>query len=394
MKWKLPRSLVVVGLLFTAVLAIGAQGPIGPITVPLPSIISPIGLPEPTNLPPMNPVSTPLNLIGVIPIPGNPVVSTDITWVDQLRGRAYLTDRSNFGVDIFDAVNDTYVGRVTGFVGPSGVVGTGGPNGVIVTEDNQMWVGDGNDLVQVVDLNQDPPTINHTISIGPVGDSRADELGYDPLERVILIATPGAKPSPYATFISADSYQVLGKITFADASGLEQPIWDSQLHKFLLTVPVGGGTSSYIAVIDVNKMTVDKKYQLGNCGATGLVLGPAQRLATSCGKPIILNPIDGHILSTIQQVNGGDQIWYNGGDGRVYVTGADSTGQQSLGVIDINSATWLQNVPVTRGKNPTAYEVNNHVFVTVTTPAATAADTTLCAANGLDHKGCMAVYSH
>jgi hypothetical protein len=393
MNWKLQRSLVIVGLMFTAVLAIGAQGPIGPITVPVPSILSPIGLPEPTTLPPPNPVATPLNLISVIPIPGNPVASTDITWVDQLRGRAYLTDRSNFAVDIFDAVNDTYVGRVTGFVGPSGVVGTGGPNGVIVTEDNQMWVGDGNNLVQVVDLNQDPPTITHTISVGPVSDSRADELGYDPLERVILIATPGAAAPKYATFISADTFQVLGKVTFPDASGLEQPIWDSQLHKFLLTVPVTGGTS-YIAVIDVNKMTVDKKYQLGNCGATGLVLGPAQRLATSCGKPIILNPIDGHILATIQQVNGGDQIWYNGGDGRVYVTGADANGQTSLGVIDINSATWIQNVAVTRGKNPTAYEVNNHVFVTVTTPAATAADTTICAANGLDHKGCMAVYSH
>jgi hypothetical protein len=394
MKWKLPRSLVVVAVLFTAVLAIGAQGPIGPITVPLPSIISPIGLPEPTNLPPMSPVSTPLNIINLIAIPGNPVVSTDITWVDQLRGRAYLTDRSNFAVDIFDAVNDLYVGRVTGFVGPTGVVGTGGPNGVIVTEDNQMWVGDGNDLVQVVDLNVDPPVITHTISVGPVSDSRADELGYDPLERIILIATPGAAPGQkYATFISADSYQVLGKIVFADASGLEQPIWDSQLHKFLLTVPVVGGTS-YIAVIDAVKMTVTKKYQLGTCGATGLVLGQAQQLLTSCGKPIILNAIDGHIIKTITQVGGGDQIWYNGGDGRLYVTGADASGQQSLGVIDVNSATWLQNVPVTRGKNPTAYEVNNHVFVTVTSPAATAADTTICAANGLDHKGCMAVYSH
>jgi hypothetical protein len=390
MKWKLPRSLVVVALLFTAALAIDAQGPIGPITVPIPSILSPIGLPEPTNLPPMNPVSTPLNLIALIPIPGaNPVASTDITWVDQLRGRLYLADRSNFGVDIFDAVNDLYVGRVTGFVGPAGVVGTGGPNGVLVTEDNQLWVGDGNNLVRVVDLNQDPPTITQTISVGPITDSRADELGYDPLDRIILIATPRGR---YATFISADTFQVLGKVTFDDASGLEQPIYDAQLHRFLLTVPAG--TTSYIAVIDPIKMTVTKKYQLGNCGAAGLVLGQGQRLLASCAKPIILNAIDGHIIKTITQVGGGDQIWYNGGDGRLYVAGADANGQTSLGVIDVNSATWLQNVPVTRGKNPSAYEVNNHVFVTVTSPAATAADITLCAANGLDHRGCMAVYSH
>jgi hypothetical protein len=391
MKLKLQPGLIVVGVLFTAVLAIGAQG-IGPITVPVPRTISPIGMPEPTNQPPVNPVSTPLNLVSVIPIPApNPVASTDITWVDQLRGRAYLTDRSNFGIEVFDAVNDAWVGRITGFVGPTGAVGTGGPNGVLVTEDNQLWAGDGNNLVQVVDLNVDPPAITHTISIGPATDSRADELGYDPLERIILIATPGAKP-PYATFISADSYQVLGKVVFSDGTGLEQAIYDWQLHRFLLTVP--GAGSSYVAVIDPVKMTVTKKYQLGSCAATGLVLAENQVLATSCGKPIILNPIDGHIITTIQQVGGGDQIWYNVGDGSLYVTGADANGQTSLGVINMASATWLQNVAVTRGKNPTAYSVNNHVFVTVTSPAATAADTTICAANGLDHKGCMAVYSH
>ena len=42
-------------------------------------------------------VKTPIRLIGVIPIPGNPLVTSDIIWVDQATRRLYVTDRSNFG---------------------------------------------------------------------------------------------------------------------------------------------------------------------------------------------------------------------------------------------------------------------------------------------------------
>src|SRR5207244_9187252 len=112
----------------------------------------------------------------------------------------------------------------------------GGPNGVLVTPDNHLWAGDGNSTVQVVDLNVDPPSIIRSISTGGSTDGRADEIGYDPLERIILVANNAAVPR-FATFISADTYAVLGKLQFQDASGLEQPVWDSQLHRFLLALP-------------------------------------------------------------------------------------------------------------------------------------------------------------
>jgi hypothetical protein len=379
------------GLACLFTLTLRAQQRAAPIQVPMPTRIQPLGIPAFNLEDPPNDTGNFVNFVGVIPIPGNPVASTDIVWADQGRGRVYLTDRSNLGIDIFDAVANVYVGRIPGFVGPAGVVGTGGPNGVVVTPDNHLWAGDGNGLVQVADLNVDPPAIIKTISTGPVSNGRADELGYDPLEHIILIATPGANPR-YATFISADSYNVLGQVQFPDATGLEQPTWDNQLHRFLLTVPAG--TTSYVAVIDPVKMTVTNKFPLGNCAATGLVLGPFQLLMTSCGFPIILNAIDGHIIQTITQVHGGDEIWYSNGDGRLYVTSTDSAGQQSLGVIDLQSSTWLQNIPVNRGKNPAAFEPNNQIFVTVTAPPAGTADTTVCATYGLSGRGCMAVYHH
>src|SRR6266516_11766 len=45
----------------------------------------------------------PVRLIGAITVPGNPIVSADIAWVDPGTERYYLADRSNLGVDIIDA---------------------------------------------------------------------------------------------------------------------------------------------------------------------------------------------------------------------------------------------------------------------------------------------------
>src|SRR5712692_10561515 len=216
----------------------------------------------------------PVNLIGVIPVPA-PMLSTDINWVDQATGRLFVTDRTNKSVDVFDAVNNVYVGSVFGFVGTPAPNGAG-PNGVLVTPDNVMWVGDGNSLLQAVDLNVYPWRITNTISVGGPGDGRADELGYDPIERVILIASDATKP-PRATFVSADTYKVLGTVQFPDATGLEQPVWDTQLHRFLLTVP---SAPSYIAVIDPRGMRVTKKLVFPRCsgGVNGLTLGPNQQM--------------------------------------------------------------------------------------------------------------------
>ena len=63
-------------------------------------------------------VNTPERLLGVIPVPGNPIMSTDIGWVDPSTERFYLADGSNFGVDIVNADDHFYVGRVAGMAGP------------------------------------------------------------------------------------------------------------------------------------------------------------------------------------------------------------------------------------------------------------------------------------
>src|ERR1700704_4678423 len=100
-------------------------------------------------------VKTPVRLIGVISVPGNPITSADIAWVDAGTERYYVADRSNFGVDIIDAENDLYEARVPGMAGPltsgggTALTNGGGPNGVLVTPKRQLWAGDGNSTTQV-----------------------------------------------------------------------------------------------------------------------------------------------------------------------------------------------------------------------------------------------------
>src|SRR5262249_51961637 len=70
-------------------------------------------------------------LVQMIPIPGVPLVSYDISFVDSTRHQYYLADRSNKGVDIFDTRTNEFVGRIGGFVGFTGNNDTSGPDGVV-----------------------------------------------------------------------------------------------------------------------------------------------------------------------------------------------------------------------------------------------------------------------
>ena len=387
---------IITGFAVTAALVIGARdvrvrsaapGQIGgaqrttPLQAPRPKIFIP-GIPTV--------VKTPVALSKAIAVPGAALASTDLVWVDQASQRVFFSDRSNFGIEIIDAQNDTYIGRITGFVGATGPNG-GGPNGVLVTPDNKLWAGDGNSMVQVADLATTPPRIIQSISTR--GTNRADEMAFDPDDRIVIVGNDRELP-PYVTLISADSYAVVGTVRFPEGSGLEQPVWNPELHLFMVNVPTARGAE--IALVDPKTMSVTGVYPVGSsCGGTGLAIGPFQRLLVACGTPYIVNAVNGAIISNITQVGSGDEVWYNSGDGQFYVTAADSTGATVLGVIDAETATWRQNVPAPGARNVAANATNNHIFTVVRPPAATApTDTTICAQFGIKGTGCVAVFTH
>jgi len=411
-------------------------------------------------------LDTPLKLIGVVPVPGNPIISADIAWVDPGTERYYLADRSNAGVDIIDVETDFYVGRVGGMVGVvkaadgSTANNGSGPNGVVVTPNRRLWAGDGNDTLVVADVDPDSATylsILHSINLADTIKTspsfcddgtanghwcgRADEIGYDPRHHVILIATPGplspnvlgcATPSghcpvePYATLVSADPpYSILQEISFKNAGGLEQPLWDPGLNRFWLTVPGATAFNPTIARINSTTKSVDRTITIDCVGLgvpasasiTGIALAPSQHLLVSaCGFPVDVNAISGKAKLITSKIGGGDEVWYNSGDGHFYVTGRDAANVQQLGVIDAQDDSLDQTIPVsagpliapppppvvlpalTAGRNPAAFAENNRVFVDTPVSAAIVAgakpDDSTCTKFGVVGRGCIAVYAH
>src|SRR5437868_606873 len=63
------------------------------------------------------PTNTETRCLTAVQIPGNPLRSFDISWVNPERAEYYLADRSNAGIDIIDTKSNTFTRRLPGFTG-------------------------------------------------------------------------------------------------------------------------------------------------------------------------------------------------------------------------------------------------------------------------------------
>jgi DNA-binding beta-propeller fold protein YncE len=355
-----------------------------------------------------NAAKKPVKLVGAILVPGNPI-RFDISWVDEPRARYFLAESGNAAVDVFDAENDVFIGRISGFHGipaaddPCGRIEGMGPNGVMVTPNNHVWADDAHGTVKVFDLaNAKPPFTDimptATISTGAV--CRADELGFDPKDHVVVVGNPEEHP-PFASIISSDApYEVLAKIPFPDATGFEQPLWDAGLKggRMLVTVP-GKDHTAQVAVLDLSKPkspVVETTYSTPGCGS-GLALGPAQHLLVGCGagKPlIVIDALTGKMIATVDGTHGADEVWYNPGDGHFYAA-SGNIAPPTLSVIDADSGKLLDTLPAGPGSHSVAaFSRNNHVFVPIAIPTQNVTTDACNVLFGLPEKqGCIAVYA-
>ncbi len=349
------KKLLVIPLFVLAVLALfaaaSAKDKLGPY-----SLLTTITVPADQGVPP--------NLAG----------GFDISWVDSANETYYLSERTGVlgkgRIDVFDAEHDTFLYFIYGFVGASaGGRGASGPAGVLaIHKEHELWVGDGDSTAKVVSLDATPPAVVASISTG--GSFRADELSYDPIDHLILIANDTDTP-PFVTFISQKTRSVLGKISFPQAvfpdmvggpqvnHGMEQSVWDQQSHKFYISVPATvTNPTGEVDEIDPHTMMLTRVFPISTtCGPAGLALLPHQRLITSCG--VVLDAKTGGTLATINGVSA-DEIWFNRGDGRVYF------GSASMGVVDEQTLQVVTTLAVGSTHSVAADSENNHIFVPVT----------------------------
>jgi hypothetical protein len=345
------------------------------------------------------------------------VKSFDISFVDPRIGNYFLADRTNSSIDIVDTSTNTVAAQYKdNFAGFTGNNDTSGPNGVLVTDHNRIWVGDGGSLVKVLDLG----TGNELAKINTGGVNRADELCFDARNRVILMANDAEKPFPFVTFIDADSYAILGKITMDGTNGtpkatngIEQCQWSPRTHQIYLNIPEvnGAGDNSSpgaVLVISGRTMKIEDTFTipLASCaGPQGMALGPDGQILLGCNSPgpsgnnptAIINEHNGHVVATLNNESGSDEVDYNPADNHYFLAESSHPVNQALGVVDAGppareDASVTTGVSADAGHNHSVASdpVTGHVYV----PIASNSGSTVCSsAGGSDSQGCIAVFT-
>src|SRR5262249_39972540 len=299
--------------------------------------------------------------------------SFDIGFVDPANTVYLLADRHNKSIDVVDTSTNTlthqlnapapgFAGAVAcptpGFGGKDG----GGPDGVLVANGNQIWVGDGNSRVWVLDLTSSPPgkliagPISTALEGAGTDPTRADELCHDEDNHIILIANDASSPSPFVTFISSTSFSVLGHIVMDGTNGtpnatggIEQCQWSPRTGKFYLNVPNPAVAPDNGVVLQIDPVSeeIEQTFSLAgsDCGGNaGMALGPFPQALLGCSNAgpnsVVINLNTGAIIGNLAGEAGADEVWFNPGDNQYFLasgnhlTAVGGSAAPILGVVD------------------------------------------------------------
>jgi DNA-binding beta-propeller fold protein YncE len=269
-----------------------------------------------------------------------------------------------------------------------------GPNGVALDADkHQLWVGDGDSTVKVIDLTVNPAKLIATISTG--GQRRADELTVDSKDGLVLIGNNADKPT-FVSLISTKDYKVVAKIEMPDATdGIDQPTYVPETGMFYASVPVWKEEKNHggLAVIDPKTLKFVKLIPLDDCMPAGSFHGPGTKMVVGCSAgsaartpgmmptTLIVDVKTEKVVKAIHDIGGEDEVWYNPTAHRYYTGSRDQPGGPVLGVIDADKDTWIENVPTgVNGHSVAADPKTGMIFVPLTAPHAACAN------------GCIGIY--
>ena len=320
------------------------------------------------------PTTTETECLTAVQIPGNPLRSFDISWVNPFLNQYYFGDRSNAGIEVINTVSNAFTLRLGGFVGivlnpMTGAVNNAksGPDGVT---SHGIWVygGDGNSTLKVFNVFTPPTFTNGVPTIAPVqsistgGTTRVDEMALT-ADGKLLLAANNAEDPPFATLFNANgdsggsNVSIIIKIGVSPAIipagfglSLEQPVWEPKTERFYTSIPViannpagcnYGQLSGAITcdggllVVDPTKPTAvygafDPATNTGvvpltGCSPNGSTVGPGSNLGLGCtpaNNPsdtttLVINAITKN-FSHVADITGSDEVWFNTGDQRYY----------------------------------------------------------------------------
>jgi hypothetical protein len=339
--------------------------------------------------------------VTAVAIPGQPLRSFDISWVNTTRSEYYLADRSNAGIIVVSTRSPfAFLRTIPGFVGikptSSGGVNsaTSGPNGV-TAHGNWLYAGDGDSTLHTINLTAQPLNKPPQTVVGTGGTTRLDEMALT-ADGNTLIAANNAENPPFATVFTAcgDSSATTctptskGKVTISSALlppnfglGLEQPIWDPNTNRFYVSVPTiannpagcnygqltsGVTCSGGMAVIDptapfpqtlgpFDPVAFSGVVPLRACNPTGIAgIAPNGMIMESCSvAPVtVINERPPFNFAEVFNIGGADEIWYNSGDKRYYLGASKNVGTPGSNCVSLNSTTGAPISPPTSTQCP------------------------------------------
>jgi len=289
-----------------------------------------------------------------------PLNSFDISFVEPAIGLYVLGDRTNNAIDMVDTHSNAFLGfcghnQFQGAVpNPNGTINNNvsGPNGVLIRDNREIWAGDGDSTVKVFDVAGCGETTvpSHTIPTGTPADKRADEMCYDPVDQIIMVAN-NAADTPFATLISTIFYVKLVSIPFPQSTnGAEQCQWNPVTGLFYITIPgieTPDNGHGQVVVINPGTLMVDARspfdIPLAQCASPqGLAVGPGNDMLVGCNgngsnnqSSLIIGAGVGQLLAAIPNQSGPDEVWFNPGNMRYFLARSNAgSGFQALGIID------------------------------------------------------------
>src|SRR2546426_9823122 len=199
------------------------------------------------------PTTTQTKCLTAVQIPGNPLRSFDISWVNPDRAEYYLAERSNAAIVVIDTRHLTFKRLIGGFVGiknnANGTVNNNisGPDGV-VTRGRWLYAGDGDSTLKVIDLDApNASAIKQTIKTG--GTTRVDEMALN-TGGTLLLAANNAEDPPFGTLFRANgdagtsATSIIARIQVDNAIvpagpglSIEQPGWEPRTRRFYTSIP-------------------------------------------------------------------------------------------------------------------------------------------------------------
>jgi hypothetical protein len=353
-------------------------------------------------------------LVDTIDVGGKGLGAFDISFVDPKIDLYVLADRTNASVDFFNPRDDTFIGRVAGFKGvvlTNGVANNNlsGPDGVVTVSNKEVWAGDGDSTVKVIDI----ATFQIVDQISTGGKFRCDEMSWDSADHILAVANNADTP-PFLTLIDTDTHKIIKKIVFdgtngtPDATnGLEQSQWSPKTGMFYVSVPQVGADAAQggVSVIDPSSMSVVATHPVQNCTPAGLALGPDNEALLGCSvsfgtspnvltQSLVINVKSGHVVASIPEVGGSDEVWFDPSTKHYYLGARSDQNRLGvttpvLGTIDAGTNTFDGNVATSTSAHSVAADKrSHHVFVPIGFQAAGASDPT----SPCKTSGCIAVY--